>query len=100
MDYLLKKNKIQEQDILGYHREMTTHMAVAAAIHGSTADAGVGVLSAAKAMDLDFIPIGYEDYDFVIRKEFLQVPAIQNFMNILKSQEFMDQLKALGGYGY
>ena len=100
VDYLLKKNKIQEQDILGYHREMTTHMAVAAAIHGSTADAGVGVLSAAKAMDLDFIPIGYEDYDFVIRKEFLQVPAIQNFMNILKSQEFMDQLKALGGYGY
>lgn len=46
--------------------EAATHMAVAAAVGSDGADAGMGILSSAKAMDLDFIPIGPEEYDFAI----------------------------------
>jgi len=57
-DYKLKSLGIQPSGIEGYTREAATHMAVAAAIQGGSADTGMGVLSAAKAMDLDFIPVG------------------------------------------
>ena len=47
LDYLLKKENIDPQSIKGYDREGATHMAVAAAIAGKSADAGMGILSAA-----------------------------------------------------
>ena len=51
------------EQIEGYDREATTHMAVAAAVASDSCDAGMGILSAALAMDLDFIPIADEEYD-------------------------------------
>lgn len=98
-DYLLKKAGIDAERIHGYEREMTTHMAVAAAIASGTADMGVGVYSAAKAMDLDFIPIGEEDYDFAIPRAFLELDMIKLFIEVITSQEFKDCLRDMGGYG-
>lgn len=99
LDYLLKKNTIEGKEIRGYDRDMTTHMAVAAAVDSGTADVGVGVLSAAKAMDLDFIPIGFEEYDFAIPEKYLETDMIKHFIQILRSEEFEKILKELGGYG-
>ncbi len=99
-DFLLKKNKIESKEIIGYSREVNTHMMVASAIKSGTCDVGVGVLSAANMMKLDFIPIGEEDYDFVVRKENLVDLKIKTFIKILQSQEFMDTLIQLGGYGF
>lgn len=98
-DYLLKNLSIEVEKIQGYEREMTTHMAVAAAVASGSADMGVGVYSSAKAMGLDFIPIGEEDYDFVIPVEFLQVDMIQLFQEVITSEEFKATLKEMGGYG-
>lgn len=97
-DYQLKKSGILPEQIKGYDREASTHMAVAAAILGGSADAGLGILSAAKAMGLDFIPVGSEEYDFAIPVKFLQLPHIQRFIDILKSDEFKLRLEELGGY--
>ena len=99
VDYLLKKSNIDTEKIRGYEREMTTHMAVAAAIASGTADMGVGVYSAAKAMDLDFIPIGEEDYDFAIPRAFLGEDMIKLFLDVIKSKDFKDYLHKMGGYG-
>ena len=98
-DYLLKKNEIEGKEIRGYDRDMTTHMAVAAAVDSGTADVGVGVFSAAKAMGLDFIPIGFEEYDFAIPEKYLEDEMIKSFIEILRSAEFQQILKELGGYG-
>lgn len=98
-DYMLKKAGIQPSCILGYDREMTTHMAVAAAVESGTADVGVGVYSAAKAMGMDFIPIGNEEYDFAVSREYVNSPMIQGFTEILHSDEFRKILEELGGYG-
>ena len=99
VDYMLKSEAMDPALILGYEREMTTHMAVAAAVSSGSADAGVGVLSAAKAMDLDFIPIGEEEYDFAIPEKYLQLDMFKQFIDIIESQEFKDILLELGGYG-
>ena len=61
LDYKLKEQGISADDIYGYDREMATHMAVAAAVASESADAGMGVLSAANAMGLDFMEVAYEE---------------------------------------
>lgn len=99
VDFILKKEGMDQTSISGYEREMTTHMAVAAAVSSGSADAGVGVLSAAKAMDLDFIPIGEEEYDFAIPEKYLEMDMFKQFIDIIKSEEFKDILLELGGYG-
>jgi len=98
LDYLLKAAEISPASITGYDREAATHMAVAAAVAGDSADAGLGVLSAANAMGLDFIPVGNEEYDFAIPAEFLALSHISAFISMLKSPAFRQKLEELGGY--
>lgn len=98
LDYLLKKEKINPSDIRGYDLEAATHMAVAAAVSGGAVDAGLGIESAARMMDLDFIPIGSEEYDFAAPVRSLQLPHVLKFLDILKSEEFNEVLNELGGY--
>ncbi len=100
LDYLLRKKGIIPEEINGYAHEAATHMAVAAMVKSQSVDAGIGIYSAAKAMNLDFIPIGKEEYDFVIPNRFLDLAHVQIFISILKSRDFKDGLLELGGYGW
>lgn len=99
VDYILGREGIDTALISGYEREITTHMAVAAAISSGSADVGVGVMSAAHAMELDFIPIGEEEYDFAVRSKYLELDMFRQFIDIIKSEEFKEILMNLGGYG-
>ena len=98
-DYLFKKSGADTDRIVGYDREMTTHMAVAAAVEAGTADAGLGAYSAAKVMGLDFIFIANEEYDFAIGRKYLETPMVKAFLKVLGSEEFHQILRDLGGYG-
>jgi len=97
-DYKLKEAGIDPESINGYDREMATHMAVAAAVASDGADAGMGILSAAKAMDLDFIEVAPEEYDFAIAARHLELPHVKAFIEILRSEDFRNRLEELGGY--
>lgn len=99
-DYKLKEAGIDPGTINGYEREMATHMAVAAAVASDGADAGMGILSAAKAMELDFIEVAPEEYDFAVPARHLGLPHVKAFIDILKSDEFRNRLEILGGYSY
>ena len=98
LDHRLKKENIDPAGINGYRREGATHMAVAAAVQGGSADAGMGIASAAKALDLDFIPLGEEEYDFAVLPDFLELKEMDVFLNVLKSPAFHEKLEKLGGY--
>ena len=98
LDFCLKKKGICPEEIRGYDREAATHMAVAALVAGESADAGLGIRSAALAMKLDFIEVGQEEYDFAVPEKYLELPYIQAFIQILKSEEFHQKLQELGGY--
>ena len=100
LDYLLKKEGISTQEINGYEREAATHMAVAAAVNSDSADCGMGVYSAAKALGLDFVEVGPEEYDFAMPVRFLELPMAQAFLELLRSDEFHSRLVELGGYGW
>jgi len=99
LDYRMKQLGITPEMVNGYDREAATHMAVAVAVQSGSADAGLGVSSAARAMGLDFLPIGAEEYDFAIPQEFLELPQIKAFLGVLASDAFRRELERLGGYG-
>jgi putative molybdopterin biosynthesis protein len=100
LDYHLKLDNIQPDEILGYNRELNTHMAVATAVKTGSATTGLGVYSAAKAMGLDFIDITFEDYDFLISFDSLEDERVKSFIEILKSTEFQKRVNELGGYKF
>ena len=99
-DYLLKKNGIASTEINGYDKEIATHMAVAALVQSGAVDCGMGIESAARAMDLDFVPVGFEEYDFAIEEHNLALPHVQAFLDVLKSAEFKEKVLQLGGYEF
>jgi len=99
-DYKLGKSGIDPKEINGYGLEMTTHMAVAALVKSDSADVGMGIQSAAKAMGLDFIPVGPEQYDFAIPTKYLELDYVRAFISTLKSAAFKAKLDELGGYTY
>ena len=99
LDKCLAEQGIEPDGIQGYDRQEYTHMAVASAVLTGVADTGLGVLSAATALGLDFVPVAKERYDLAIPEESLGMPAVKALMEIIEGdQEFRDAVMALGGY--
>jgi putative molybdopterin biosynthesis protein len=98
LDYRLKRAGIDPGSMAGYEREVFTHTAVAAAVAGGTADAGLGVLAAAKALGLEFIPVASERYDLLVLKSFASTRGYQALMNALRDPAYRREVEALGGY--
>ncbi len=82
--------------IPGYDVEAKTHNAVASAVKTGRADAGLGIRTVADQNGLSFIPLRDEEYDFVIRKNRMDEPAVKAFLEILRSEEFTRRIMALG----
>lgn len=97
-DYLMKRENINTHTIDGYDREEFTHTAVAALVAAGSADAGLGIYSAAKIYDLDFIPVCEEQYDLLVSQSAFDDPLVQQFLDILPSEAFAERLMKMGGY--
>jgi putative molybdopterin biosynthesis protein len=98
LDYELNQRGISPESIIGYDREEYTHMAVAAAIATGIADCGMGVRSAAIALGLDFVAVGWERYDIVIPQEHHNHTGVKNLLSTLNSESFKAALSAQAGY--
>jgi molybdenum cofactor synthesis domain-containing protein len=98
LDYELRKLGISPSSIPGYDRELTTHISVALAVKQGEAEAGMCTYSAAKALDLPFIPVGNERYELAIQSPELDDPRIAVLLDALGSPEFKEILFRLGGY--
>jgi putative molybdopterin biosynthesis protein len=96
-DHLQKAN-ISADQIHGYDHEEFTHMAVAVNVLSGTADCGMGIYAAARALDLDFVPLARERYDLIIPTSHLDDVKVQAVLNLLTTAEFQDKIKELGGY--
>jgi putative molybdopterin biosynthesis protein len=99
LDYKLSGSGIDPADINGYENEEYTHMSVAAAVLGGAADAGLGIRAAARALQLDFIPVITEEYDLVLRADVFDTPPVQAMLDTIRSEAFQKRVMKLGGYG-
>ena len=98
LDYKLAELGIDPGEIRGYDREEYTHLAVAASVAAGGADTGLGILSAARALDVDFVPLMSEQYDLVVPREFYDSDLLRPLFELIRSEAFRGAVKALGGY--
>ncbi len=98
LDYHLGRLGLAADRIKGYEQEEYTHMAVAAQVLSGSVDAGLGILAAARALQLDFIPIATERYDLCIPHEHLEDPRVKAVLEVLRSDSFKELVASLGGY--
>ncbi|MBW2019352.1 MAG: molybdopterin biosynthesis protein [Deltaproteobacteria bacterium] len=98
LDYRLAELDIAPESIRGYDQEEFTHMSVAVSVLSGAADTGLGIYAAARALNLDFIPIVTEQYDLVIPEAFLEDEKIQLMLEVVRSDRFKQLVDQLGGY--
>ena len=97
-DYELKKIGIEPNHVDGYEKEVNTHFEVAMAVVSGSADVGLGILSAAKMLNLTFIHLNNERYDLVIPRENLSAQPIVSLVEVIRSPEFKQSINQMGGY--
>jgi putative molybdopterin biosynthesis protein len=98
LDYHLGQLGVAPDQIQGYGREEYTHLAVAAAVASGAADTGLGILAAARALNLDFVPLMKERYDLVIPRDVYESDLLRPLLELIRGQEFRHQVESLGGY--
>ncbi|MFP4347035.1 MAG: molybdopterin biosynthesis protein [Desulfococcaceae bacterium] len=98
LDYRLGRLGIDPAAVQGYDSEEFTHMTVAAAVVSGVADAGLGIYAAAKALNLEFVPVVTEQYDLVIPEDYFESENMQILLETIRTEDFKRRVEALGGY--
>ncbi|MGH3301268.1 MAG: substrate-binding domain-containing protein [Streptosporangiaceae bacterium] len=94
LDRLLAQSGITPEQASG--PEAGSHLEVAMAVATGQADTGLGVRAAAIAMDLDFIPAAWEDFDLILSGAML--PAAEPLIAALRDPVVQTAVDSLGGY--
>ena len=95
LDHELALRGIAPDAVSGYAREEHTHLAVAAAVAAGRADAGLGIMAAARAFKLDFVPVAREPYDLVLAAGTLQDPVLAPLWALLEEPAFRARERVL-----
>jgi len=99
LDSMLSAACIDPARIAGYDHVVRSHMAVARAVAGGTADTGIAIRAVASALELDFLPLMHARFDLVIPATHLDHPAIDLLLEVLQAAALRAELGALPGYG-
>ena len=86
------------RNISGYWYEVSTHTGVAAAIAQGRADVGVCTEHAAMLYNLDYIPLTWEYYDFLINVHSMDKNIIKKFIEGLRNPLTKDVVNSFRGY--
>ena len=76
--------------------ESASHLEVALAVASGVADVGLGLRAAAAALDLDFIPLVWEQYDIAVPADALD--AAEPLIGALRAPAIHRNINQLGGY--
>ena len=98
LDELLAQSRLSAKDVDGYERAEPSHAAVAQAIASGSADAGLGIESAARVRGLGFVPLVREDYYLVCLKSALEQAPVQALLRTLQGAAWQARLAQIAGY--
>ncbi len=88
LDLLLKRANLESREIRGYDTGESTHSGVAAYVASGLADAGFGVETAARAFDLDFIPVASARYFLICEDDALTSPLVTRILEVMTGSAF------------
>jgi len=97
-DFALMNEKLSAEQVSGYDIEEFTHLNLAVAIASGKADCGLGIPMAAKALDLDFVPLFEEQYDLITTRDFYHSSLFEPLIETLNDSAFKDEVNQLVGY--
>ena len=97
-DRELAKAGIHGEKIAGYDVEISRHMDVGLEVLAGRAHAGPAIRPVASLLGLDFLPIRWERYDLMIRKEKFFEKGVQHFLSLLHDAAFLEMTGRLAGY--
>lgn len=80
----------------GYAVQSRSHNAVAAAVSQGRADWGVAIRGVADQLELGFLPLTEERYDFAVPKARAQRPAVRAFRRLLTGEDAKQKLTSMG----
>ncbi len=98
LDNQLQRLGIPASQVKGYDRIAAGHLAAAWQVHSGLVDCCIATQAAARAFGLGFLSLLIERYDLVIRREFTELPAVQQMLDLLQRASLRRELDALNGY--
>ncbi|TVP57235.1 MAG: helix-turn-helix domain-containing protein [Gemmatimonadales bacterium] len=99
IEAVLARAGIPGSTIPGFHETVADgHETVGAAVASGAASAGVAIRAVADARGLSRIPLTREPYDLVIAEHFLELPAVQALLAVLRTPGLQREIESLGGY--
>lgn len=98
LDLLLAQENASGRSINGYEREELTHAAIGAYVASGKADVGLGIETAARQFDLDFVPLISERYFLLCDRRMLTDARFRPIYDYLKTSEFRTEVSKLPGY--
>jgi len=98
LDRLLAGGGVDPIRVAGYEDEVMTHDAAARAVAEGTADVALGILPAANALGLGFVPLVEERYDLVTPREHFESGMLAPLIGLLNDEAFKREIDDLGGY--
>ncbi len=96
--HLLSNAQVDADKLRWLSRTSVAETDLAAAIRDGRADAGVAIEAAARAQELDFIPLAVERLDLVLRRRDYFEPPLQALLAFVRTPEFVAHALAMGGY--
>ena len=97
-DALVQQAGVSGSDFEVTPQEEPSHLACAAAVAAGTADAALGIASAARSQGLDFVPLQQEHYYLVCLKSAIDSPAVLALRQLLQTPGWQQSLEQLPGY--
>jgi putative molybdopterin biosynthesis protein len=97
-DHMLKQAEIRPARIRGYATVAHTHMEAALSVFSGYADIGIGIFAAAKALNLDFVPLATERFDLIVPTQNFESEGVKAMRDVLSSKEFKADMVRMGGY--
>lgn len=94
LDHALAAAGLSPDEVTG--PEFGSHLEVALAVATGAVDTGLAVRAAAADLDLDFLPVAWEDYDLVLAADALG--AANPFVEAVLDPAVHADITALGGY--
>ncbi|MFC1869326.1 substrate-binding domain-containing protein [Thermodesulfobacteriota bacterium] len=98
LDGELQKAGIKGNEIDGYQVELQRHLDVGLEVLSNRADAGTGIRAVSELLGLDFLPLRWERFDFIILKDRFFDQGVQLFLGLLHNQVVKDSARDLAGY--
>lgn len=98
LDSSLERAHIEASRVKGYAQTAPGHLAAAWQVRTGAADCCIATGVSARIYGLSFTPLVSERYDLVIRRQHLDLPAVQALLDTLNRARFRRELESIGGY--